>query len=119
MSPIELDALSDRKLLESCHAMLLQLTAKKACTPRADKVTFVPPTLEEVKRYCAESGLVIDANFFWNYFHKTSWVDANGNKVKNWKLKANTWSAQKDAKKQTGSLSLNRDIDSLIIAAGM
>lgn len=52
---------------------------------------FHAPTLEEVKAYCSEKGLVTDPVQFFNYFTEGNWTDANGNKVRNWKQKLLTW----------------------------
>jgi hypothetical protein len=109
--------MSDREMLEQCHAMLLQLTMTRQPKRQSTPTEFTPPSLEDVRHYVNIGRLNIDPVFFYNYFNNTGWVDANGKKVKNWKLKANTWSAQKAATQQSGSASLNRDIDLLSAAA--
>lgn len=53
---------------------------------------FTPPTLEEIHRYCWDKGLMIDEQMFFDYYNESDWVDSKGNKVKNWKQKAITWS---------------------------
>ena len=53
---------------------------------------FTPPSLEEVKAYCKEKELSVDAEFFYNYYTKTDWIDSKGEPVRNWKSKAITWS---------------------------
>lgn len=52
---------------------------------------FVPPTLEEIKEYCSIRNNNIDAQYFYDYFTASDWVDSKGNKVKNWKQKVITW----------------------------
>lgn len=52
---------------------------------------FIPPTLEEVVIYQKEKCPNVDANFFYEYFHESKWVDSKGNKVKNWKQKMISW----------------------------
>ena len=49
------------------------------------------PTLEEIKKYCEEKKLSVDANYFFTYFEEGEWIDSKGNKVKNWKQKILTW----------------------------
>ena len=57
-----------------------------------DKVKrFVPPTFEEVKAYAEERKSSVDPKQFYEYFSTGNWVDAKGNKVKNWKQKFLTW----------------------------
>lgn len=111
--------MNDRELLESCHAMLLQLTMQRQPKRQSAPTEFTPPSMEDVRHYCNHAKLEIDPVFFYTYFQNTNWVDANGKKVKNWKNKALTWSAQKAAKKQVGSSTLARDVDMLSVAAGM
>ena len=59
---------------------------KKEKRPR-----FVPPTLEEIHRYCWEKGLRVDEHSFFDYYEEANWVDSKGNKVRNWKQKLITW----------------------------
>lgn len=53
--------------------------------------TFTPPTLEEVENYCKERKNNVDPKKFFDYFSASDWVDAKGNKVRNWKQKVITW----------------------------
>ena len=71
-----------------------QLNTKKLNTNTNNskkKNKFVPPTLEEVKQYCEERGNKVDAQYFYDYFTVSNWVDSKGNQVKNWKQKIITW----------------------------
>ena len=52
---------------------------------------FIPPTLEEVEKYCQERKNNVDAKKFFDYFTASDWVDAKGNPVRNWKQKIITW----------------------------
>lgn len=52
---------------------------------------FVPPTIQEIKEYCLEKNINVDADQFFNYFEAGDWVDSKGNKVKSWKQKLLTW----------------------------
>lgn len=59
------------------------------------------PTLEEIKNYINEKQLNVDAQQFYDYFETGNWIDAKGNKVKNWKQKLLTWNKyQTETKKQ-------------------
>ena len=49
------------------------------------------PTLEEIENYITEKKLKVDAKQFFDYFETGNWIDAKGNKVKNWKQKLLTW----------------------------
>ncbi len=49
------------------------------------------PTLEEIQEYIKEKNLNVDGKQFYDYFTEGNWIDAKGNKVKNWKQKLLTW----------------------------
>lgn len=53
--------------------------------------SFVPPTLEEIEKYCRERKNNVDPNQFYDYFTTGEWFDSKGQKVKNWKQKIITW----------------------------
>ena len=65
--------------------------SKKPTKKPNNKKEFIPPTLEEIKEYCLSRKNKIDAQYFYDYFTASDWVDSKGNKVKNWKQKIITW----------------------------
>lgn len=52
---------------------------------------FVPPTVDEVRRYCEERGNGIDAQRFVDYYQARGWELGKGRKVKDWKACVRTW----------------------------
>ena len=64
---------------------------KKEKKEKSGRAAFSPPTLEEVKEYCAQRHSTVDPLQFWEYFDTGKWRDAKGNPVKNWKQKLLTW----------------------------
>lgn len=65
------------------------------------KKSFKAPTLEEVKDYCLNvRHNKVDYQFFYDYFTEGNWIDANGNKVRNWKQKIVTWEKRKHREKE-------------------
>ena len=66
------------------------------------KKDFVPPTLEEVQTYCKSRNNNVDAQKFFDYFTASDWVDAKGNKVRNWKQKVITWESYGSKDNGTG-----------------
>jgi hypothetical protein len=62
--------------------------AKKKKVQRRKK-TFVPPTLDEVKKYCEENGFGGIAERAFKYYAEADppWTDSYGNPVRNWKGK--------------------------------
>ena len=62
---------------------------------------FVPPTLEEVKKYVEDKKLKVNPNEFYDYFTEGKWIDSKGKAVRNWKQKILTWNNY--SKKQDNS----------------
>lgn len=67
-------------------------------TKKRKKKPFVPPTLEEVEKYCQERKNNVDPKKFFDYFSASDWVDSKGNPVRNWKQKIITWEGYKENK---------------------
>ena len=61
------------------------INADNAARPR-----FTPPTLEEVKAYCAARGGKVDAERWYNYYSANGWK-VGRNKMKDWKAACRTW----------------------------
>ena len=51
---------------------------------------FVKPTIEEIKSYCNEKGIKIDAERFYYYHDARGWMMGKY-KMKNWKSAVRTW----------------------------
>lgn len=58
--------------------------------PKPKKEKFIPPTVEEVKAYCQETGKLIDAEAFVNYYTSNGWK-VGRNPMKNWKTTVANW----------------------------
>lgn len=63
----------------------------KSKTKESRVKEFIPPTIEEIKKYIIEKELTVNGDYFLDYFAKRDWVDSNGNKVKSWRSKILTW----------------------------
>lgn len=48
---------------------------------------FVPPTVDEIERFCKERNNGVDAKRVFDYYNSANWKDGRGNQVKNWKQK--------------------------------
>lgn len=58
------------------------------------KITrFIPPTAEEVRRYCQENNYSVDAERFVDFYECKGWM-VGKNKMKNWKAAVRTWVRQ-------------------------
>ena len=64
-----------------------------------------PPTLEEIRAYCAERNSPVDPVQFFEYFQAGGWKDAKGQPVRSWKQKLLTWEKyDKDKPKKPGQI---------------
>lgn len=52
---------------------------------------FTPPTLTDVKSYCLEKNLNVDANKFIDFYESKGWM-VGKNKMKDWKAAVRNWS---------------------------
>ncbi len=69
-------------------------------TPTLNPKGFVPPSLDEMRRYFDEHGYSQEAaEKAFNYYTELGWVDSKGNQIKNWKLKCvSVWFDPKNKK---------------------
>ena len=80
---------------------------------------FVPPTLEEVKAYCAERKNNVNAEQFIDYYTSKGWY-VGKNKMKDWKASVRTWERNGYGNKSYGSngIAVNRnapdDLDGIL-----
>ena len=54
---------------------------------------FIPPTVEEVRAYCAERGNTIDAQIFVDFYDANGWMRGK-NHIKDWRACVRTWEAR-------------------------
>ena len=57
---------------------------------------FIPPTVQEIARYCSERGNGIDPQAFLNHYQANGWVRGK-TKVKDWKACVRTWEKSRKA----------------------
>lgn len=65
-----------------------------------------PPTLEDIRGYCQEKGLSVDADNFFDHYSSLGWLTSGGNPVKDWKAKIRKW--DRDDKRKAKELSRSR-----------
>ena len=63
---------------------------------------FIPPTLDEVKAYCAEKGYTLDADRFVDYYTSNGWR-VGKNPMKDWKAAVRTWKGKEQTNGKTES----------------
>ena len=51
---------------------------------------FIPPTTDEIKAYCSETGRTVDAERFVDFYSSKGWM-VGKNKMKDWKAAVRNW----------------------------
>lgn len=83
--------------LSSTHPSHYGANAPVAAQPRqrSAKLTgalFVPPTVEQVRRYCDQNNLFnVDPEWFVEYYEMTGWELSGGKSISNWQAVATYW----------------------------
>ena len=81
------------------------------------KKAFTPPTVEEVKAYCAERGNQVDAERFCDYYQRQSWKLSNGQKMSDWKAAVRTWEKNSYDKPQQKPFAQHGELSPMMQAA--
>ena len=59
-------------------------------SPPKGKSSFVKPTIDEIRTYCAEKGYSIDAEQFWHHYESNGWRVGRV-PMKSWRSASVTW----------------------------
>ena len=60
--------------------------------------TIIPPSLEDVSKYCSERNNNVDPQAFVDFYESKGWM-VGSNKMKNWKASVRTWEKRSKPKK--------------------
>lgn len=82
---------------------------KKNNSERAKR--FTPPTLEEVKAYCAERKNNVDAQRFVDYYTSNGWL-VGKNKMKDWRAAVRTWERNNTSSGKSNGITVKQDASS-------
>ena len=81
---------------------VFSVVADAPTTPTKKRISFVPPSLEEVKAYALEIGAPEkEAVSFFDYFTSVDWVMSGGRKIKDWKSAFRHWMNNADKFKKS------------------
>ena len=86
-------AISDKDIEED-------IDKEKEINNRGKTKRFTPPTLDDVKAYCAERKNSVDAERWFNYYTANGWM-VGKNKMKDWKAAVRTWEKNGYSNNQT------------------
>jgi hypothetical protein len=76
------------------------------CDSRAKR--FTPPTLEEVKAYCAERNNNVDAQRFVDYYTSNGWL-VGKNKMKDWRAAVRTWERSNTSSSKSSGIAVKQN----------
>lgn len=62
------------------------------------RTRFSPPSVDEVRAYCAERGNIVDAERFCDYYMANGWVQGKGKPIKDWRATVRTWERRNESK---------------------
>lgn len=74
---------------------------------------FIPPTVEEVAKYCEEKGYNLNANSFVDYYTANGWK-VGKNPMKDWKAGVRYWASRNDNGKKEDDEKEARQIGALL-----
>ena len=69
---------------------------------------FTPPTLEEVRSYCAERKNSVDAQRFVDYYTSNGWL-VGKNKMKDWRAAVRTWERNNTSSSKASGIAVNQN----------
>jgi hypothetical protein len=69
---------------------------------------FIPPTLEEVRSYCAERKNNVDAQRFVDYYTSNGWL-VGKNKMKDWRAAVRTWERNSTSSSKSSGIAVNQN----------
>ena len=81
---------------------------KESITKVIPKKNFVPPTVDEVQKYCRERNNNIDAQNFVDFYESKGWMIGK-NKMKDWKAAVRNWERKEQNESKTKKTKKNFD----------
>ena len=82
--------------------------SKDISVSKRPRKAFAPPTIDDVKAYCAERNNTINAERWLSYYESNGWM-VGRNKMKDWKAAIRTWEANERGQgKPAGSAASTR-----------
>lgn len=96
---------------EISNSQLKTKTNKQISNNKDLRQHIQSPSLQEIEKYIAEKGLIIDAKFFFDYNEARNWIWEKDNKpIKNWKLLLLNWHKAEVKRTQETKDKLNKGV---------
>ena len=95
VSGLDTTCIQNGNSMETEHSVtkLSETEQSKDGAGKPPRSRFVPPTVEEVRAYCAERGNTIDAQIFVDFYDANGWMRGK-NHIKDWRACVRTWEAR-------------------------
>lgn len=93
VSPMCMGSASDAPGGSACHAPnnIENINIDNNSLYKRGSSRFQKPTIEEIRQYCLEKSLDVDAEHFYNFYESKGWV-VGKSPMKNWRAAVCTWS---------------------------
>jgi hypothetical protein len=100
VSPTCMGSASDAPGGSACHAPnnIENINIDNNSLYKSGSSRFQKPTIEEIRQYCQESRLDVDAEQFFLFYESKGWM-VGKNKMKDWKACVRTWEKSSSQKK--------------------
>jgi hypothetical protein len=109
------DCIQDVPTLETQYRVSQELESEsvESDVPQAASRAkrFSPPTLEEVKAYCAERKNNVDAQRFVDYYSSNGWM-VGKNKMKDWRAAVRTWERNSTSPSKSNGITVKTNASS-------
>lgn len=84
------NAANSKQIISSQHSLSQNKEREEDKPPRAPR--FTPPSVEDVRTYCGETGCtLVDPEQFVDFYSTNGWMQGAGKKIKDWKACVRTW----------------------------
>ena len=93
----------------SCGLNPIQSESNPNPNPGDKRTRFTPPTADDVRAFCAEQGLTVDADRFMAYYTSNGWMVGKV-KMKDWQATVRSW-ALRDASPPAGGKSAVKTVE--------
>lgn len=69
-------------------------TAEPPTALKNRRKVFVPPSVDEVRTYCADRGNHVDPQRFVDFYTANGWTQGRGKPIKDWRAAVRTWESR-------------------------